>query len=86
MDKADQIKDFSDEHGVFIILANIKEQGCDIKYIKYVNTPYIKRLGGQYSLKCDDKNAQKWYRSDYAATSGLKKFIENYIINDKENN
>jgi hypothetical protein len=66
---------YKDEYGVYELQCAQEFDGKHYQWRKYMNSPRIKILGGQYANYCEDGKI-KFYRNEYIRDKAFPKFTE----------
>lgn len=76
--RADYLTDtYRDQYGKYHIVASMEDNGNLIEWLFYdVANKRLKELGGLHSLRCTEKQIQRWYRNDHLVEKALNKFCE----------
>lgn len=70
-------KTYRDQYGKYHIVASMEDNGNLIEWLFYdCDTKRLKELGGLHSLRCEEKQLQRWYKTDHLLDKGLNKFCE----------
>lgn len=52
-----------------------EEDGLTFQWLKFTNSPTIKRLGGMYANRCVETDTFKFYKSEYLRDRAYPKFV-----------
>lgn len=75
---ADYLTDtYRDQYGKYHVVASMEDNGNLIEWLFYdVANKRLKELRGLHSLRCAEKQIQKWYKNDHLVEKALNNFCE----------